>query len=209
MREALTYPIRGEHGEKAVLSAWLCVFVHVIALPLVALVPLLGYAATVLSRGDESTPPSFLDRAVIRRSLGATALTVGYGIVPVGTALVTIFLLVTGDPPTEEDAIFLLAGSTAALLVLAVYAYFLPIALANYVRAGSLRAGLSGLVPVAAHAAYFVGWISGIVLFLVGLAASSAFVDLGGPFAVAGSFVGAYATLAASRRIARGYAVAC
>ncbi|WP_265111803.1 DUF4013 domain-containing protein [Halosolutus halophilus] len=209
MREALAYPIRGDHGEKALLSAWLCVFVHAIALPVIALVPLVGYATTVLSRGHVGDPPPFLERALVTRSLGATLLAVGYGIVPIGTALVTVRLLTGADqPPTDANAIFVLAGSTTILVVLAGYAYVLPIALANYARAGSLRAGVSGLVGVASHAAYFVGWASGIVLFLAGLAVSSAFADLGGLYTVAGSLVGAYAVLASSRRIARGYAEA-
>lgn len=209
MREALAYPLRGDHAEKALLSAWLCVFVHAIALPFVALVPLLGYAGTVLSHGDDTDPPPFLERSLLSRSLGVTVVTVGYGIVPIGTALLTFVLLLGGDqPPTDGDALFVLVGSTAVLFVLACYAYLLPIALANYVRAGSLRAAGSGLVAVASHAAYFVGWSSGIVLFLVGVAASSALLDLGGIFTVVGSLVGAYTVLVASRRIARGYAAA-
>lgn len=208
MREAITYPARGEHAEKALLSAWLCVLVHAIALPFAALVPLLGYAATILSHGDDE-PPAFLERTVLSRSLGATIVTVGYGIVPIGTALLTVVLLLDGDqPPTGGDAMFVLVGSTAALFLLALYAYVLPIALANYARTASLRAAGSGLVPVASHAAYFVGWSAGIVLFLVGLAAASALFELGGIFTVAGAFVGAYAVLAACRRIARGYAAA-
>lgn len=209
MREALTYPIRGDHAEKALLSAWLCVLAHAIVLPVVALAPLLGYVATVLSRGHDADPPPFLERGLLSRSVGATALTVAYGLVPIGTALLAFRLFTEGDqPPTEANMIFFLAGSTAVLLVLALYAYVLPIALGNYVREGALRAGVSGLLGVAGHAAYFVGWTSGIVLFLVGVAVSSAFVDLGGLFAVVGSFVGAYAVIVASRRIARGYAAA-
>lgn len=209
MREALTYPVRGEHGEKALLSAWLCVFVHAIALPFVALVPLVGYATTVLGRGHESDPPTFLERSVLVRGVGGSVLVLGYGLVPVGATLVTFQLLFgANEPPTETDAIFVLAASTTVLVLLALYAYVLPIALGNYARDGSLRAGVSDLAGVAGHAAYFVGWSSGIVLLLAGVAASSAFVDLGGVFTVVGSFVGAYAVIGASRRIGRGYAAA-
>ena len=208
MRAALGYPLQGEHGEKAVLSAWLCVFVHAIALPVVALVPVLGYVATVLG-ADGDDPPPFLDRALVTRSLGATAITLGYGVVPLGTAALAFqFLFGADQAPSETEAIFVLAASTAVLIVLAGYAYVLPIALANYVRGGSLRSATTDLVDVASHAAYFVGWASGIVLVLLGVAVSSAFVDLGGVFAVGGSFVGAYAVIAASRRIGQGYAAA-
>ena len=209
MREALTYPSRGSHAEKALLSAWLCVLVHAIVLPFVALVPLLGYAATILADGRDAEPPAFLERAVGRRSVGATAVTIGYGLVPVGTAVATFALLVEGDqPPAGGDAIFVLLASTAVLSLLAGYAYVLPIALANYVRADSLRAAASGLLGVASHAAYFVGWASGIALLLVGFAVASSLAELGALGTVAGSFVGAYAVLAACRRLARGYAAA-
>lgn len=209
MREALAYPFRGEHAEKALLSTWLCVFVHAVLLPFVALVPVAGYVATVLARGRGDEPPVFLDRAVLARGLGATGLAIGYGLVPFGTAAVAFRFLFGADrPPTATDAIFVLAASTAVLIVLGGYAYVLPIALANYGRAGSLRAGVSDLGGVANHAAYFLGWASGVGIGLVGAAASTALVDLGGVYAVAGSFVGAYAIIAASRRIARGYAAA-
>lgn len=209
MREALSYPIRGEHAEKAMLSAWLCVLVHAIALPVVALVPLVGYVATILASGDDPHLPRFLERPMLGRSLGATALAVGYGIVPVGAALVTIRLLLEGNhPPGDADALFVLLGSTAALLLLAGYAYVLPIALARYVRAGSLRAGVTASLNAAFHAAYFVGWTAGAVLLLVGAAFSSVLLASGGIGTVVGSLVGAYTALAASRRVARGYATA-
>ncbi len=209
MFEALRYPTRGEHAEKALLAAWLCVLVHSIALPVLALVPLLGYSTVVLERGEGDEPPTFLDRSVLRRGLGASALTVAYGAIPLGTALVTFVLLAeSGREPTGVGSVIVLAGSTTVLFVLAAAAYLLPIALANYARSGPLRAGFSGLVPIATHAAYFVGWCSGSILGLLGLALASALVDLGGVLAVLGSLVGAYVTIVAARRIGRGYAVA-
>ncbi|MEY7849866.1 DUF4013 domain-containing protein [Natrarchaeobius sp. A-rgal3] len=208
MREALGYPLRGDHAEKALLSAWLCVLVHAIVIPIVTLVPLVGYVATVLV-GESDEPPPFLERALVGRSLGATVLVVGYGVVPVGAALISILLLTGGDqPPTDADALFVLVGSTAVLAMLAAYAYLVPIALANYARTGSLRGGLTGLGAVAGDAVYFVGWASGSIVLLVGIGIASAFVDIGGIFAVIGSFVGTYAVLVASRRVGRGYAAA-
>ncbi|WP_331232838.1 DUF4013 domain-containing protein [Natronorarus salvus] len=209
MFEALRYPLRGEHAEKALLAAWLCVLVHSIALPVLALVPLLGYLATVLETGDEDEPPTFLDRTVLRRGIGASVLAGVYGAIPLGMALVTFYLLAeTGREPTGAGTLIVLAGSTTVLFVLATAAYLLPIALANYARSDSLRAGLKRLRPIAVHAAYFVGWSSGSILGLLGLALTSALVDLGGVLAVLGSLVGAYMTIVAVRRVARGYAVA-
>jgi hypothetical protein len=209
MFEALRYPLRGEHAEKALLAAWLCVLVHSIALPVLALVPLVGYLTVVLGRGDGDEPPAFLDRSVLRRGLGASALALAYGTVPLGMALVTFVLLTeSGREPTGADTVIVLAGSTTVLFVLAVAAYLLPISLANYARSDSLRAGFAGLTPIATHAAYFVGWCSGSVLGLLGLALASALVDLGGPLAVLGSLVGAYAVIVAARRIGRGDAAA-
>ncbi len=208
MWEALRYPLRGEHAEKTLLSAWLCVLLHAIVLPVLALLPLVGYAATVLARGEEPTPPPFLEWSLLARSLGAAALTIGYMTVPVGATLVTILLFLDGEPPAEAEVLFFFVGSTAALFVLAFFAYLLPIALANYVREGSVKEGVKNLVGVAGHAAYFVGWASGTVLFLLGGAVSSALLDAGGLFTVMGSFVGGYAVIVGSRRIGRGYAAA-
>ncbi len=208
MWEALKYPVRGVHAEKALLSAWLCVFVHAVAVPVLALVPLVGYATTVLSQAHEETPPPFLERSVLVRGLGGTALAVGYGLLPLVATLVALQLLFDGGEPTEGEAIVFLAASTAVLFVLAGYVYVLPIALANYGQTGSLRSSASGLLDVATHAGYFVGWTSGIVLTLVGLTLSSALIELGGLSTVVGAFVGGYAVIVGCRRIGRGYAAA-
>ncbi|NGM70655.1 DUF4013 domain-containing protein [Natronolimnobius sp. AArcel1] len=207
MWEALRYPFRGDHAEKALLAAWLCVFVHTIALPVIALLPLFGYATRVLARGDTSSPPPFLERTVLSQSLGAVVVLIAYAVIPVATTIATIYLFVgNGEPPAEADAIFFLFGSTATLIVLAIFAYFLPIGLGNYGRNHTLRASVTNLTTVAGNAIYFVGWASGTMLFLVGIAISSALVDAGGFFTVLGSFAGAYTVIVASRRIGRSYA---
>lgn len=209
MYEPLGYPLRGDHAEKALLAAWLCALVHAIALPVLALVPLLGYVASVLAAGDEPEPPPFLRRETLERSVGASALVAAYGAVPLGVALVTFRLLAaTEREPTGGGVFVVLLGATAVLFVLATFAYLLPIGLANYARSGSLRAGVSGLAGVAGHAAYFVGWCAGAVLLLVGAALSSGLADAGGVLAVLGSLVGAYAALVGARRIGLGYAAA-
>lgn len=207
MREALSYPLRGEYAEAAVLSAWICIFAHAVVLPVLALVPLLGYAATVIGEGGDDPPP-FLYRAVLVRGVCGSVLTVAYGAVPLAIGAVTFWLLAgTGRDPAGAEPLVILAGSTSVLFFLAAGAYLLPVALGNYVRAGSLRAGFSGLA-VATRAAYFVGWSSGIALLLTGVAAGTALAGLGGVAVVAGSLVAAYATVAGSRRIGRGYAAA-
>lgn len=209
MREALTYPIRGEHGEKTVVAAWICALLHSIALPVIALVPLVGYAATVLAAGRDAGPPAFLDRSLLGRSVGASALVVATGAVPLGMALVTFRLLVETDrTPEGGEVVLVLVGSTSVLVALAAFGYLLPIALANYAQRGSLRQSTIGLGAVARDASYFLAWSSGIVMLLVGVAAWNALADAGNVFVVAGSFVGAYATIVAARRIGRGYAAA-
>lgn len=208
MREALSYPVQGEHAETALLAAWICSFAHAVVVPVLALVPLLGYAATVVGDGGDA-PPAFLDRAVLARGLGGSVLALAYGAVPAAIGLVTFRLLAgTAREPAGVEPLVILAGSTAVLFFLAAGGYLLPIALGNYARTGSLRAGFAGLATVGTHAAYFVGWCSGIALFLSGIAAGAALADLGGLPAVAGSLVAAYATIAGSRRIGRGYDVA-
>ncbi|GAB3029138.1 DUF4013 domain-containing protein [Natronobiforma cellulositropha] len=209
MFEALRYPARGRTGEKAVLAAWLCVFLHAIALPVLALVPLVGYLASVLVAGGERTPPPVFERSLLARSLGAAVLTVAYAAGPVAIVLVTVRLLLeTAREPTGADVFVVFAGSTAVLATLAVAAYLLPIALANYATAGSLRAGFSTLSPVATHAGYFVGWCSGLVLALVGVTLSSGLLGASSALTVVGAFVGGYTALVATRRVARGYALA-
>jgi hypothetical protein len=209
MDEALRYPLRGEHAEKALLVAWLCVLVHALAIPFLALVPLAGYLVSVFAAAPDPKPPSALDRRVLSRGVGAVGIGIAYLAVPLLAAGVTFRLLLeTTRAPTGGDAVIVLAGSTTVLFTLAVSSYLLPIGIANYARTGSLRAGFAGLSGPAGHAAYFVGWCSGTVVLLFAFAVTSALVDLGGVALVAGSFVGAYGALVATRRVARGYVAA-
>ncbi len=209
MDDALRYPLRGEHGEKALLVAWLCVLVHAIAVPFLALVPLAGYLVSVFAAAPDPDPPSALDRAVLSQGAVAIGLGIAYLAAPLLAAGVTFRLLLeTTRAPTGGDAVVVLAGSTAVLFALAVAGYLLPIGSGNYARTGSLRAGLAGLGDAAGNAAYFVGWCSGAIVFLLGVAFSSALIEMGGFALVVGSLVGAYATLVATRRVARGYVAA-
>ncbi|WP_312909478.1 DUF4013 domain-containing protein [Natronosalvus caseinilyticus] len=207
MDDALAYPLRGDHAETSLIAAWLCVLVHVLVVPVLPLVALLGYVVSVLVLGSERDPPPFLERTVLRQALGAAGIAIAYGTVPLVIALSTVRLLTeSGEVPSGGGTFAVLVGSTTVLLVLGIAAYLLPIALANYGRAGSIRAGFADIVSVAGHGAYFVGWASGITLLLVGLALSSALVSRGGVALVAGTLIGAYAVLVSSRRIGRGYA---
>jgi hypothetical protein len=209
MDDALRYPLRGEHGEKALLVAWLCVFVHAIAVPFLALVPLAGYLVSVFAATPDPDPPSALERGILSRGVGAAVLGIAYLAAPLLAAGVTFRLLLeTTRAPTGGDAVVVLAGSTAVLFALAVASYLLPIGIGNYARRGSLRAGFGGLGDAAGNAAYFVGWCSGAIVFLLGIALSSALVEMDGLALVVGSLIGAYATLVATRRIARGYVAA-
>jgi hypothetical protein len=209
MDEALRYPLRGEHAEKTLLVAWLCVLVHALIVPFLALVPLAGYLVSMFAAAPDPEPPSALDRYVLSRGVGAVGLGIAYLAVPVIAAGVTFRLLLeTTQAPTGGDAVVVLAGSTAVLFTLALSGYLLPIGIANYARTGSLRSGFTGLGDPAGHAAYFVSWCSGTVALLFAVATASALVDLGGIALVCGSFVGAYGALVATRRIARGYVAA-
>ena len=211
MRELLRYPVRGEHAEETLLVGWICLFAHSQFLPVLPLVPAIGYLVLVLrsTLDGEATPPA-VPWAVVRRGTVGSLLLAGYGLVPVAVGAITFELAgsATLDPETG-DSLFFLAGSTVTLFVLLGFLYVIPIALCGYAREG-----ISGAVPdwgftrIAGHGAYFVGWTAALVILALGRLVAGAVASL----PVLGSVLVAlwwwYVLLVCARRIGLAYAAA-
>lgn len=210
MRESIRYPFRGEHAEEALLVGWICLLAHLLFVPLVALVPAIGYLVSVLrsTAAEGSTPPPVEYRTVLREGAIGSILVVGYGLVPVVIGAVTLELAGAAalDPEAGGSVLFFV-GSTVTLFVLLGFLYALPIALCGYAREG-IRGGVPdpAFGAVAGHGAYFVGWTSGFVILAIGGLVGEALAAL----PVLGSVLAAlwwwYVLLVGARRVGLGYA---
>lgn len=205
MRELLRYPVRGEYAEEALLVGWICLLAHLLFLPVLPLVPAIGYLILVLrSTLDGETTLPAVERTVLQRGATGGVLLLGYGIVPLAVGVVTLELAgsATFEPETGHSLVFL-AGSTTTLFVLLSFLYVLPIALCGYAREG-IRGAVpgSGFVRVGGHAAYFVGWTATLVGlaagWLIGTAIASSLPVLGPVFAALWWW---YVLLVCTRRI--------
>jgi hypothetical protein len=182
LREALGYPLRGDHAVETLLVGGLC---HLLAafVPVVPLVPVVGYLVCALddrARTDrpdlpETPPPTFHDpRAVLWRGLGGSLVVVAYLAVPTLVLVVTLGGTVSrslGSVPGVGLSLGFYTASTVTLLVAVLFAYLLPAGLSAYAVRGSIRAAFDpGAVrAVATDARYFVTW--GVAVVVVSLAA--------------------------------------
>lgn len=184
--ELATYPVRGTERERPLLAAWVCVLASFLV-PVIPLVPFVGYLVRVIDASDRDEPaPGFVREflPLLRRGVGGTALTLVFLAGPFVVLLITVYGAMFGVEsvePGETPLLLVYAGSTVVLVVALVGAYLLPIALFRYGRTGSLRAAFSRkwLRGGATHAAYFAGWSLGAVLLTVGLGLASALFPVG------------------------------
>lgn len=200
---AATYPIAGEAAERPLLAVWLLLAFSFVV-PVLPLVPVVGYMARVLAaseRGD-SLPPFFTDgRSLVRRSLGGSLVCVVLLGVPFAALLVTVYGVVTLEvgadgPPTGR----ILLGSTAVLLFGLAGLYVFPISLTSYGREGTLRDAFSPSTvrSVGSHGAYFFGWTLGFATLAVTLGVGGAFLTVSRVGPLLGTFVFAYGLLVAA-----------
>jgi hypothetical protein len=212
LRESIRYPLRGEHAEEALLVGWICLLAHLLFVPLLALVPAIGYLVAVLrsTAAEGSTPPPVEYRRTLREGTVGSILVIGYALVPVAIGAITLELAGAAalDPEAGGSVLFFV-GSTVTLFVLLGFLYALPIALCGYARGG-----IRGAVPnpafgsVAGHGAYFVGWTSGFVVLAIGglVGETLAALPVLGP--VLAALWWWYVLLVGTRRIGLGYAAA-
>lgn len=201
--------LRGEHAEEALLVGWICLLGHTLFLPVLALVPVLGYlvaAARAVIEEKKALPPVEF-RALLSEGVAAGAICLGYGLIPAAVGAVTVSLATeTAIDPRDGASLFFLVGSTTTLFVVLAGLYALPIALCRY-AVGSVRDALPSraFLRVAGRAAYFVGWTSALILLTAGVLAGSVVgaIPLLGP--VLAPLVWWVVVLAATRRLAAGY----
>ncbi|MFC6904146.1 DUF4013 domain-containing protein [Halalkalicoccus tibetensis] len=170
-RDRLAY-LRGEHAEEALLVGWICLLAHTLFLPVLALVPALGYlvaTARAVIGGEEALPPVEF-RALFSEGLAAGAICLLYGLIPATIGAVTVSLATeTAIDPQDGATLFFLIGSTTTLFVVLAGLYALPIALCRY-AVGGIRDALPSraFLAVGTHAAYFIGWTSALLLLAAG-----------------------------------------
>ncbi|MFC4448112.1 DUF4013 domain-containing protein [Halorussus aquaticus] len=228
LREALTYPVRGEDAERRLLvGAILAVATGLLArlgvLAVFALLPavvLAGYALSVVRTTAESpggtaavqgAPPAFADfRALAADGARALAVGVGYLLVPAAALAVTVGGAIggasaAGRPESLGPTVFVFGAGTVVLFLSLAFAYLLPAALTGVARTRRLSGALDRgrLRASAGDAGYFVAWVAALLVggaAVVLLGSVAALGRLGEVVALAGSF---YALVAVARLFGR------
>ncbi|ADJ15205.1 DUF4013 domain-containing protein [Halalkalicoccus jeotgali] len=206
MSERLGF-LRGPNAEEALLVGWICLSVHALFVPVVALVPAAGYLVVVARAviDGESALPRVAFGPLVGEGLVAGAIALAYGAVPLAVGTVTVSLATGSARALEGGASpFFLVGSTLTLFFVLAGLYVVPIALCGYARDGR-EAVTAPSFRVAGRAAYFVGWTSALVVLTAGALAGSVAgaVPLVGPLLA--SLCWWITALAATRRLAAGY----
>ncbi|WP_137285239.1 DUF4013 domain-containing protein [Halorussus salinisoli] len=225
LREALTYPVRGENAEETLLvGAILAVAVGLLArlgvLAVLALAPavvLAGYALAVLRTTAESSggssatadaPPRFGGfRALAVDGVRALAVAFAYLLVPAAALAVTVGGANAGGRPENfATTTFVFAAGTVVLFVSLSFAYLLPASLAGVARAGRLSAALDRgrLRRTAGDVRYFVGWVAALLVGGVAVVALGSLAALGRVGEVVALAVGFYAAVVVARLLGRG-----
>ncbi|MFC7098830.1 DUF4013 domain-containing protein [Halobaculum marinum] len=198
IEQALRFPFgtgddRGAATEALVVGGGL----HVLAafVPLVPLIPVMGYLVRVLgAAGDAEDPgrlPTFRSPvSLLRDGLVGCLLALVFLLVPVVLLVVTVGGALSGgavggplDPRTPIGYGATLIGGTVTLLLAVAIVYPLPAVLAGYARADGelgtvarVRAAFSRrrLWASVTSARYFYAWTVGVVLLLLGAGLASA-----------------------------------
>lgn len=164
LREALRYPLRGDRGD-AIETLAVGGGLHLLAayVPLLPLVPVVGYLVGVLREDGDGDPPLFRrPRRLLRDGVLGTVVCLAYLLPPLALLVVTVgWAAVEGVPAAVPRALVIVA-STLSLLTAALFAYLLPAALVGLARAG-LRGAFAPreLFDTVASGRYFYAWVVG------------------------------------------------
>lgn len=218
LREALTYPTRGGHGERSLLvGTILAVAVGLLArlgvLAVLAVVPavlLAGYVTAVFrdSSGGPSEsdgPPPFSNvRKLLTDGLRTLVVAVGALLVPIAVLLLTFSGAQAGQAtPNFGRTLSVYGAGTVALLFVLVALYVLPIALTRVATEGRIRAATDWLVVqrTATDGAYFYRWSVAVVVGGVAGTVALALVSLGRLGEVVALALAFYASLVVARLV--------
>lgn len=230
LRDALTYPVRGEHAEEnllvgAILALATGLLVRLGIFAVLAIAPLVllaGYALAVIREsaaptgsssgveagGGTGRPPRFADlRELAADGVRALVVSVGYLLVPVVALVVTIGGAAPAQrPATAGTSAVVLGAGTVVLVVALAFAYLLPAGLVAVARTGRIRSAVAPerLRRRVTRARYFVGWVAALVVGSVAGLLVGGLASLGRPGEVVGLAVGFYAVVAVARLVGRG-----
>ena len=175
LREALTYPTRGESAERALLvGTTLAVaaglFARLGALAPLALLPaalLSGYLLAVLRDPGDGPPPVGDVRRLLVDGVRALVVAVGALVLPAVVAAVTFGgALSRAASPNFVRTLSVLGAGTVAVLFALLALYLLPIALSSVAGARRVRAATdrTALRRTATDGAYFVRWSAALAV---------------------------------------------
>lgn len=208
LRDALTFPLRGEDTESVLLPGLVLSFAAALAaelplpLALLALAPatlLVGYLGGVLAAaidGADHPPPFGTIRATATRGVVLVALATAY-LLPAVLALVVTARGVVGGgleagALTRLDTLRVLAGTTALSVLVGGALYVVPAA-AGAALEGGVRAGLApaAVARRTTEGPYFVAFWAALALVATAVGAGSLLSAVAGRL---GSAVGVVAT---------------
>lgn len=177
LQEALRFPFRGDRGdvlETLAVGGGL----HLLAafLPVLPIVPVVGYLVGVLRDGGEGEPPLFREpRRLLRDGLLGSVVCLAYLLPPAAFLLLTVGRAAVDGVPADVPSSLFLAFSTLSLLIAVAFAYVLPAALVALARSG-IRAAFAprALLAAVANGRYFYGWTVGAATFGSALALTPA-----------------------------------
>lgn len=186
LRTAISYPLRGDHGETAVVAGVALSFllagllrvggVVAGAAAVLVWVPLVGYVVCVLATSAcparDHGPPGIGEwSGLVADGLRALVLLALYCVPPlvvlVGGQAALVALVEGGTPYVTEYLAVLI--STLIHVVVLPFGFLLPAALVRAGSMGSLRAGVPTREPVTTTRSvdYFVGWALSMVVLVV------------------------------------------
>lgn len=218
LREALSYPFRGENAEETLLIGTVLalaagVLLRLGVLSVFAVVPavlLAGYALAVLresAAGDDSPPQFSGFRALAADGARALVVAAGYLFVPAAALALTVGGAAPGTRPTTlGTTTFVLGAGTVVPFVSLAFAYLLPVALVGVARTGDQRSAVevARLRRTAVTGGYFVGWVTALAVGSVAVVLLGALAAFGRPGQVAALALGFYAVVVAARLLGRG-----